>query len=177
VREGAFFGWPWHYLGTFEDPRRRGERPDLKDKITVPDVLIQAHSASMRIAFYNASQFPAEYQGDGFAAEHGSWNRTKRTGYKVIRVRLKDGVPTGEYEDFMTGLVVNDSSVWGARLASRSRMTAPCSSARMETAPSGGFRTAAGKSKNSAPGRYFAQQSTQGTVKLVHAEHVDRRSL
>ena len=67
MREGAFFGWPWYYLGAHEDPRRRGERPDLKDKITVPDVLIQAHSASMRIAFYNASQFPAEYQGDGFA--------------------------------------------------------------------------------------------------------------
>jgi glucose/arabinose dehydrogenase len=113
VREGAFFGWPWYYLGAHEDPRRRGERPDLKDKITVPDVLIQAHSASMRIAFYNARQFPAEYQGDGFAAEHGSWNRAKRTGYKVIRVRLKDGVPTGEYDDFMTGFVVNDSSVWG----------------------------------------------------------------
>jgi glucose/arabinose dehydrogenase len=113
VREGAFFGWPWYYLGDHEDPRRRGERPDLKDKITVPDVLIQAHSASMRIAFYDASQFPPEYQGDGFAAEHGSWNRAKRTGYKLIRVRLKDGVPTGEYEDFMTGFVVNDSSVWG----------------------------------------------------------------
>ena len=113
VREGDFFGWPWYYLGAHEDPRRRGERPDLKDKITVPDVLIQAHSASMRIAFYDASQFPAEYQGDGFAAEHGSWNRAKRTGYKVIRVRLKGGAPTGEYEDFMTGFVINDSSVWG----------------------------------------------------------------
>ena len=79
----------------------------------MPGVLIQAHSASMRIAFCHASQFPAEYQGDGFAAEHGSWNRAKRTGYKVIRVRLKDGVPTGEYEDFVTGFVVNDSSVWG----------------------------------------------------------------
>jgi glucose/arabinose dehydrogenase len=113
VREGDFFGWPWYYLGAHEDPRRRGERPDLKDKITVPDVLIQAHSASMRIAFYDASQFPPEYQGDGFAAQHGSWNRAKRTGYKVIRVRLKDGAPTGEYEDFMTGFVINDSSVWG----------------------------------------------------------------
>ena len=78
-----------------------------------PDVLIQAHSASMRITFYSGSQFPAEYQGDAFAAEHGSWNRAKRTGYKVIRVWLKDGVPTGEYQDFMTGFVVSDSSVWG----------------------------------------------------------------
>lgn len=113
VQEGSFFGWPWYYLGAHEDPRHRGERPDLKEKITRPDVLIQAHSASMRIAFYNASQFPAEYQGDAFVAEHGSWNRSKRTGYKVIRVRLQDGVPSGEYEDFMTGFVVNDAIVWG----------------------------------------------------------------
>jgi glucose/arabinose dehydrogenase len=113
VRAGAFFGWPWYYLGAHEDPNHRGERPDLRDKITVPDVLIQAHSASMRIAFYDGSQFPAEYRGDGFAALHGSWNRSKRTGYKVIRVRLTDDVPTGEYDDFMTGFVVDDSSVYG----------------------------------------------------------------
>jgi glucose/arabinose dehydrogenase len=113
VRSGAFFGWPWYYLGAHEDPKHPGERPDLRDKITVPDVLIQAHSASMRIAFYDGSQFPAEYRGDGFAALHGSWNRSKRTGYKVIRVRFTDGVPTGEYDDFMTGFVVNDSSVYG----------------------------------------------------------------
>jgi glucose/arabinose dehydrogenase len=112
VRDGACYGWPWYYLGANEDPRHRGERPDLKDKITVPDVLIQAHSASMGMIIYDGDQFPSEYSGDVFAAEHGSWNRSKRTGYKVIRVRLKDGVPTGEYEDFMTGFVVNDSSVW-----------------------------------------------------------------
>jgi glucose/arabinose dehydrogenase len=112
VRDGAFYGWPWYYLGPNEDPRHRGERPDLKDKVAVPDVLIQAHSASMGTVFYDNDQFPAEYRGDAFAAEHGSWNRAKRTGYKVIRVLLKDGVPTGEYEDFMTGFVVNDSAVW-----------------------------------------------------------------
>jgi glucose/arabinose dehydrogenase len=112
VRDGAFYGWPWYYLGPNEDPRHRGERPDLKDKVTVPDVLIQAHSASMGLVFYDNDQFPSEYRGDAFAAEHGSWNRAKRTGYKVIRVLLRDGVPTGEYEDFMTGFVVNDSAVW-----------------------------------------------------------------
>jgi glucose/arabinose dehydrogenase len=112
VRDGAFYGWPWYYVGANEDPRHRGERPDLKGKITVPDVLIQAHSASMGMIIYDGDQFPSEYSGDVFAAEHGSWNRSKRTGYKVIRVRLEDGVPTGEYEDFMTGFVVNDSSVW-----------------------------------------------------------------
>jgi len=113
VRDGAFYGWPWYYIGGREDPRHAGERPDLKDKITVPDVLIQAHSASLGLTFYDATQFPAEYRGNIFAAEHGSWNRAKRTGYKVIRVIVKDGVPTGEYEDFVTGFVVSDSEVWG----------------------------------------------------------------
>ena len=113
VREGAFYGWPWFYIGNHEDPRHVGERPDLKDKITVPDVLIQPHSASLGLTFYNGTAFPAEYRGDGFAAEHGSWNRSRRTGYKVVRIRLKDGVPTGAYEDFITGFVVNDSDVWG----------------------------------------------------------------
>jgi glucose/arabinose dehydrogenase len=113
VREGAFYGWPWFYIGNHEDPRHAGERPDLKDKVTVPDVLIQPHSASLGLTFYNGSAFPADYRGDGFAAEHGSWNRAKRTGYKVIRIRMKDGVPTGEYQDFMTGFVAGDSDVWG----------------------------------------------------------------
>ena len=113
VREGAFYGWPWFYIGSNEDPRHAGERPDLKGKVTVPDVLIQAHSASLGLTFYNGTAFQLEYRGDGFAAEHGSWNRSKRTGYKVIRIRLKDGVPTGEYQDFVTGFVINDSEVWG----------------------------------------------------------------
>jgi glucose/arabinose dehydrogenase len=113
VREGAFYGWPWFYIGNNEDPKHRGERTDLKGKITIPDVVLQAHSASLGMTFYDGKQFPAEYSGDGFAAEHGSWNRSKRTGYKVVRIRMKDGVPTGEYEDFVTGFVVDDSSVWG----------------------------------------------------------------
>lgn len=112
VREGAFYGWPWYYLGGNQDPRHAGERLDLKDKITVPDVLIQAHSASLGLTFYNGGMFP-EFRGDGFAAEHGSWNRASRTGYKVIRIPAKDGVPSGEYEDFVTGFVVDDAKVWG----------------------------------------------------------------
>ena len=113
VRQSAFYGWPWFYIGENQDPRHAGARADLLGKITIPDVLIQPHSASLGLTFYDGNAFPAEYRGDGFAAEHGSWNRSKRTGYKVIRVRLKDGVPTGEYEDFVTGFVVNDSDVWG----------------------------------------------------------------
>jgi glucose/arabinose dehydrogenase len=113
VKEGAFYGWPWFYIGNNEDPRHAGARPDLKDKVTIPDVLLQPHSASLGMTFYQGTQFPAEYQGDAFAAEHGSWNRSKRTGYKVIRIRMKDGRPTGEYEDFVTGFVVDDTEVWG----------------------------------------------------------------
>jgi glucose/arabinose dehydrogenase len=113
IRENAFYGWPWYYIGGHEDPRRLGERPDLKDKVTIPDVLLQSHSASLGMIFYDGTNFPAEYRGDGFAAEHGSWNRSKRTGYKVVRIRLQDGMPTGEYEDFVTGFVINDSQVWG----------------------------------------------------------------
>jgi hypothetical protein len=117
VKEGGFYGWPWYYMGNFEDPRHAGERPDLAGKAIVPDVLEQSHSASLEMTFYTATggvaAFPADYQGDAFAALHGSWNRTTRTGYKIIRIRVDHGVPTGEYDDFMTGFVVDDFSVWG----------------------------------------------------------------
>jgi len=113
VREGAFYGWPWYYIGANEDPRHKTEQPDLKDKITIPDILLQAHSASLGMTFYDGAQFPAEYRGNIFAAEHGSWNRSKRTGYKIIRAIVKNGVPTGEYDDFATGFAINDTEVWG----------------------------------------------------------------
>lgn len=113
VREGGFYGWPWYYIGTHEDPRHKDARPDLKDKVTVPDILLQSHAASLQMVVYDGSQFPAEYKGQIFAALHGSWNRQKRLGYKIIRAVVKDGVPTGEYEDFVTGFVVDDASVWG----------------------------------------------------------------
>jgi len=112
LHEGEFYGWPWFYIGGNESPRHAGTRPDLKDNVTVPDVLLQAHSASFGLTFYQGNKFPSEYRGDAFAALHGSWNRSKRTGYKVIRIRLKDGMPTGEYQDFVTGFVVNDADVW-----------------------------------------------------------------
>ncbi|MFK0691289.1 PQQ-dependent sugar dehydrogenase [Mesorhizobium sp. IMUNJ 23033] len=113
VKDGGFYGWPWYYIGNNEDPRHQGERPDLAGKVTVPDVLMQAHSAPLNIAFYAGNSFPAEYQGDAFVALHGSWNRDIRTGYKVVRLKFKDGKPTGEYEDFMTGFVIADDAVWG----------------------------------------------------------------
>jgi glucose/arabinose dehydrogenase len=113
VREGGFYGWPWYYIGAHEDPLHMGARPDLKNDVIVPDILIQPHSASLQMMFYTGAQFPAEYGGNVFAAEHGSWNRAKRTGYKIIRAIVKDGVPSGEYEDFVTGFVIDDERVWG----------------------------------------------------------------
>lgn len=113
VKQGAFYGWPWYYIGNHEDPRLKGERPDLAGKVTTPDVLFQTHSAPLQIGFYTGTQFPADYRGDAFVTLHGSWNRAQRTGYKVVRVILKDGKPTGEYEDFLTGLVTAEGGVWG----------------------------------------------------------------
>jgi glucose/arabinose dehydrogenase len=119
VQDGGFYGWPYSYLGQHEDPRRKGERPDLVAKAIVPDVLLQSHSAPLGIAFYTGDAFPAGYKGDAFVALHGSWNRKLRTGYKVIRVTFKDGKPTGEYEDFITGWSLGDAqpSVWGRPVA------------------------------------------------------------
>lgn len=113
VEEGGFYGWPWYYAGGNEDPAHAGERPDLKDQMTDPDILLQAHSSTMQIVFYDGEAFPEEYHGDAFATMHGSWNRELRTGYKVIRALFEDGEPTGQYEDFMTGFVLDEAQVWG----------------------------------------------------------------
>jgi glucose/arabinose dehydrogenase len=113
VQEGGFYGWPWYYLGPNQDPRHEGKHPELKDKVIVPDVLLQSHMASLDLTFYDGDQFPQAYHHDGFAAEHGSWNRARRVGYKVIRVPMKDGKATGEYEDFLVGFVTKDGNVWG----------------------------------------------------------------
>jgi hypothetical protein len=113
VREGAFYGWPWRYMGDREDPRWAGARPDLAGKVTNPDVLLQPHSAPLSMTFYTGTAFPPEYRGSAFAALHGSWNRAKRTGYKVVRIVMQDGHPTGEYEDFLIGFVIDESHVWG----------------------------------------------------------------
>ena len=113
VKEGGFYGWPWYYIGANPDPRYKGKHPELKDKAIVPDVLLQSHSASLDLTFYDGDRFPEEYRDNIFASEHGSWNRARRTGYKVIRVPLKDGKATGEYEDFLVGFVTETGDVWG----------------------------------------------------------------
>ena len=114
VQDGGFYGWPWWYMGGHQDPRHAGKHPELKDKVLTPDVILNPHNASLGITFYDGKQFPAEYHGDLFASEHGSWNRSARVGYELIRVPLhQTGHATGEYEDFMTGFVVDNGDVWG----------------------------------------------------------------
>ena len=113
VRPGGFYGWPWFYIGNHPDPRHRGKHAELAGQVTVPDVLIQPHSAPLSMTFYPADGPWADMRGDAFVALHGSWNRATRTGYKVIRIRMQNGAPVGGYEDFLTGFVANADSVWG----------------------------------------------------------------
>lgn len=113
IQDGGFYGWPWFYMGGNQDPRHTGTHPELRSKVITPDVLLQPHDAPLGLTFYDRKQFPNQYHGDIFAAEHGSWNKAVRTGYEVIRVPLKNGKATGEYQDFLTGFVMTDGSVWG----------------------------------------------------------------
>ncbi len=114
VQEGGFYGWPWWYIGGHQDPRHKGKHPELRDKAIVPDVLLQPHNASLEMTFYEGKQFPAEYTGDIFASQHGSWNKAVRAGYEVIRVPAhQPGKASGEYQDFLTGFVLDDGNVWG----------------------------------------------------------------
>jgi glucose/arabinose dehydrogenase len=114
VEPGGFYGWPWFYLGNHQDPHHAGKHPELGPKVVVPDVLLQSHHASLEMVFYDGAQFPAEYRGDIFAAEHGSWNRAVRNGYEVVRVPMhgRDRA-SGEYQDFLTGFVTTGGEVWG----------------------------------------------------------------
>jgi glucose/arabinose dehydrogenase len=115
VERGGFYGWPWFYIGNHQDPRHKGKHPELASKVLVPDVLVQSHSATLNLCFYDGAQFPSEYKGDVFAAFHGSWNRARRTGYKIVRVPIDKatGKARGDYEDFVTGFVTADGNVWG----------------------------------------------------------------
>jgi len=113
VQEGGFYGWPWFYIGGNQDPRLKGKHPELKDKVIVPDVLLEPHNASLGMTFYEGTQFPQSYRDGIFASEHGSWNRSVRTGYEVIFVPRVNGNATGEYEDFLTGLVTGGGDAWG----------------------------------------------------------------
>lgn len=114
VADGGFYGWPYAYIGPHPDPNNR-ERPDLVQKTVTPDLLFQAHSAAMDVAFYTGTMFPREYHGDAFVSFHGSWNRSQRTGYKVVRAHFVNGKPAGGYDDFITGWMLSPDGrdVWG----------------------------------------------------------------
>ncbi len=137
VKEGGFYGWPWYYMGGHQDPRlpepcangtgpnlqaaaltaeqaKGCKRVNLSSKVITPDVLVQPHMASLEMTFYpDMGEFPSDYHGDAFAAEHGSWNRANRAGYEVIRIPMHDGHADGSYEDFLTGFVTKEGQVWG----------------------------------------------------------------
>lgn len=115
VAEGHFYGWPWFYIGDNPDPRWASQpRDDLKGKVTVPDVMFQAHSAPLGIAFHSGKALGADYAGDAFVTLRGSWNRGSRTGYKLVRLDFDaSGRATGVYEDFAIGFVIDDEQVWG----------------------------------------------------------------
>ncbi len=114
IEQGGFYGWPWYYIGGHQDPRHAGKHPELAAKVIVPDVLLQPHDASLEMTFYDGGQFPAEYRGDIFAAEHGSWNRKVRSGYELVRVPMHGRTrASGDYQDFLTGFVSPSGDVWG----------------------------------------------------------------
>ena len=114
VQPGGFYGWPWYYMGRHQDPDLPDAHPDLKARVITPDVLLQPHMASLALTFYEGRQFPAKYRGMIFAAEHGSWNKANRTGYKVVCVPIgKNGQALGEFDDFLTGFLTPDGGVWG----------------------------------------------------------------
>jgi glucose/arabinose dehydrogenase len=116
VKQGGFYGWPYSYIGANEDPRNKGKAPEgLIAKTIVPDVLLGSHVAVLDARFYTGNMFPAEYRGGAFLAEHGSWNRSRRVGYKVVFVPFKNGKPAGEPQDFLTGFMTDPDSkeVWG----------------------------------------------------------------
>jgi glucose/arabinose dehydrogenase len=116
VERGAFYGWPYAYIGQHPQPGFAQLRPDKVKASVTPDLLFEPHSSAMDIVFYEGEQFPAEYRGDVFVALKGSWNRSEPTGYKIVRVPFKDGRPQGSYENFMVGFWVSGvqrAEVWG----------------------------------------------------------------
>jgi|HigsolmetaAR201D_1030396.scaffolds.fasta_scaffold15899_2 Glucose/sorbosone dehydrogenases len=115
IKQGGFYGWPYAYIGPNEDPRLKGQRPDLVAKTIVPDVPLQAHVAVLDAKFYTGKQFPAEYQGGAFLALHGSWNRSERVGYSVVFIPFKNGKPSGPVRNFLTGWMISPTNrqVWG----------------------------------------------------------------
>lgn len=119
VKRGGFYGWPYSYYGQIEDPRMKGQGKELVAKAIIPDVSVGSHTASLGFAFYNKQSFPAEYRNGAFVGQHGSWNRSKLSGYKVLFVPFKNGKPSGKPIDFLTGFIANEekAEVYGRPVA------------------------------------------------------------
>jgi glucose/arabinose dehydrogenase len=115
IKPGAFYGWPYAYTGPNEDPRRKGEKPDLVKKTIAPDIQLGAHVAVLDALFYTGQQFPKEYQGGAFLAFHGSWNRSRRVGYSVAFIPFRAGKPQSGPKEFLTGFMLapEKREVWG----------------------------------------------------------------
>jgi glucose/arabinose dehydrogenase len=116
VAKDGFYGWPYAYIGQHPQPGFAEMSPEKVKASVAPDLLFEAHSSAMDLVFYQGDQFPADYRGDLFVVLRGSWNRSEPTGYKIVRVRFKDGRPDGAYENFMTGFWVSGmerAEVWG----------------------------------------------------------------
>jgi glucose/arabinose dehydrogenase len=115
IEQGGFYGWPYAYYGPHEDPRNKGQRPDLVKKTITPDVSLGAHTAVIDWKFYTGKQFPEKYQGGAFLALHGSWNRSQRVGQSVVFIPFKDAKPSGPVEQFLTGWMLDPGKreVWG----------------------------------------------------------------
>lgn len=119
VKKDGFYGWPYSYFGNILDPRMKGERKDLAAKAIVPDVPVGPHTASLGLAFYNKNAFPKKYKNGIFVGQHGSWNRAKISGYKVVFVPFANGKPSGKPEDFLTGFIADEAKaeVYGRPVA------------------------------------------------------------
>jgi len=105
VQEDGFYGWPYSYYGDHLDPRAQPQRPDLVAKAIVPDYALGPHTASLGLAFYDGTLFPARYRGGAFIGQHGSWNRNPPSGYKVNFVPFENGRPSGMPADILTGFL------------------------------------------------------------------------
>jgi glucose/arabinose dehydrogenase len=113
VRAGAFYGWPYSYFGRHVDERVQPQRPDLVADAVVPDYALGAHTGSLGLAFYTAGLFPERYRNGAFVGQHGSWNRSELSGYKVVFVPFENGSPSGPAEDILTGFVRDDGKASG----------------------------------------------------------------
>lgn len=118
VKEGGFYGWPYSYYGQIKDPRLEGKGAELVEKAIVPDVSLGPHTASLGFTFYDAKSFPEKYRNGAFVGQHGSWNRSVLSGYKVVFIPFENGKPK-QPEDFLTGFIADEKSsdVYGRPVA------------------------------------------------------------